>query len=160
MLSLFSAQPGRGIGAHAAVTYNEVVAEALRFECQSGCTACCEQKGFVYLSDDDILRAAAYLRMTPAEFERKYVYRTARRARLRVPAAANCHFLFEGGCSIHAAKPTQCRVFPFWPELLESRREWRKTARYCPGIDKGPLIQIDAARAQAREMREACPALY
>lgn len=136
------------------------MAEALRFECQPGCTACCTQKGFVYLSDTDILRAAAWLRMTPADFERKYIYRTRRRARLRVPAEANCHFLLDGGCSIHEAKPTQCRIFPFWPEMVESRREWRKTARYCPGMGKGPLIQIDAARAQAREMREQYPALY
>ena len=140
--------------------YNMTVAEALRFECQPGCTACCEQKGFVYLSDPDILRAAAYLHMTAAAFEKKYVYRTARRARLRIPAHANCFFLVEGGCSIHEAKPTQCRAFPFWPEMVESKREWRKTAAYCPGMGKGPLIQIDVARAQAREMREAYPALY
>jgi Fe-S-cluster containining protein len=136
------------------------VAEALRFECQPGCTECCRQKGFVYLSDSDILRIAAHLCLTPEDFERKYVYRTSRRARLRVPAAATCHFLFDGGCSIHDVKPTQCRIFPFWPELVESRREWRKAARYCPGLDKGPLIQIEHARDQAREMRDAYPALY
>ena len=136
------------------------MAEGLRFECQPGCTACCEQRGFVYLTDDDIARAAAYLGMSGAAFERRYVFRTARRARLRVPRDVNCHFLVDGGCSIHAVKPLQCRIFPFWPELVESRREWRKTARYCPGIGQGPLIQIEAARAQAAEMREQHPAMY
>lgn len=136
------------------------MAEALRFECQPGCTECCRQKGFVYLTEPDILRVAAYLGMTVKAFERKYVYRTRNRARLRVPAESNCHFLEGGGCSIHEAKPTQCRIFPFWPELVESRREWRKTARYCPGMGKGELIQIDAARRQAGEMRDAHPALY
>jgi Fe-S-cluster containining protein len=136
------------------------VAEGLRFECQPGCTACCTQRGFVYLTDSDIARAAEFLGMTAAAFERKFVFRTRHRARLRVPRDANCSFLLEGGCSIHPAKPTQCRIFPFWPELVESRREWHKTARYCPGIGKGPLIQIANAREQAREMREAYPALY
>ena len=136
------------------------MAEALRFECQPGCTACCTQRGFVYLSDADIQRAAAFVSMSGAAFERKFVYRTRNRARLRVPRDANCHFLLAGGCSIHPAKPTQCRTFPFWPELVESRREWRKTARYCPGIDKGPLIHIETARTIAQEMREAYPALY
>jgi Fe-S-cluster containining protein len=136
------------------------MAEALRFECQPGCTECCRQRGFVYLSDADILRAAAYLRMTAEAFERTYVYRTARRARFRVPAASTCWFLHDGGCSIHEAKPTQCRIFPFWPEMVESRREWAKTARYCPGMGKGPLIRIESARAQAGEMRQAYPALY
>ena len=136
------------------------MAEALRFECQPGCTECCRQKGFVYLTESDVLRIAAFLGMTAKAFERKFVFRTRNRARLRVPRDASCHFLLEGGCSIHAVKPTQCRIFPFWPELLDSKREWRKTARYCPGLDKGPLIQIESARAQAREMREAYPGLY
>ncbi len=114
----------------------------------------------MYLTDDDIARAAGFLGLTADAFERRYVFRTRRRARLRVPRDANCHFLFEGGCSIHAAKPTQCRIFPFWPELVESRREWRKTARYCPGIDQGPLVRIAEARQQAEEMRQAHPALY
>jgi Fe-S-cluster containining protein len=136
------------------------VADAVRFQCQPGCIECCRQEGFVYLTEPDILRMAAFLGMSARRFERKYVYRTRYKARLRIPAAANCHFLVEGGCSIHEAKPTQCRIFPFWPELVNSKRAWRKTASYCPGIGKGPLIQIDAARGQAREMREAHPALY
>jgi Fe-S-cluster containining protein len=98
--------------------------------------------------------------MTAAAFERRYVYRTRRRMRLRVPALAQCHFLTGDGCSIHPAKPAQCRIFPFWPELVESRREWRKTARYCPGMGQGPLVQVESAREQAREMREAHPSQY
>jgi Fe-S-cluster containining protein len=134
--------------------------EALRFECQPGCTECCRQKGWVYLTEPDLVRAAGYLGITAREFERKYVYRTRHKMRLRVPAAANCHFLVDGGCSIHPAKPTQCRIFPFWPELVESRREWAKSARYCPGMGKGPLVQITDARLQAEEMRQAYPELY
>jgi uncharacterized protein len=136
------------------------VSEALRFECQPGCTECCRQKGFVYLTEADLPRIAEFLGLSAAEFSRKYVYRTKNRMRLRVPRESNCSFLREDGCSIHAVKPTQCRVFPFWPEMVESRREWRKTARYCPGIGKGPLIQIEHAREQAREMREGYPAMY
>ena len=136
------------------------MAEGLRFECQSGCTECCRQKGFVYLAEADLARAAAFLGMTAAAFERHYVYRTRYRMRLRMPRHSLCPFLRSGGCSIHPAKPTQCRIFPFWPELLEARREWNKTARWCPGIGKGPLVQIETARRQAQEMREAYPALY
>src|SRR5579859_5667354 len=129
------------------------MAEGLRFECQPGCTACCEQKGFVYLTEADLVRVAGFMGMKPLEFERKYCYRTRHLLRLRVPRDVNCHFLRDGGCSIHAVKPTQCRIFPFWPELVESRREWKKTAQYCPGIGKGPFIQIEFARGQAEEMK-------
>ena len=59
-----------------------------------------------------------------------------------------------------SGEATQCRIFPFWPELLESRQEWRKTARYCPGMGKGPLIQIAAAKEQAAEMRAGYPEMY
>ena len=130
------------------------MAAGLRFECQAGCTACCEQKGFVYLTEADIPRAASFLGITAAAFERQFVYRTRNMRRLRVPRDSTCHFLRAGGCSIHPAKPSQCRVFPYWPELVDSRREWLKTARYCPGIGQGPLIQIETAKALSREMRE------
>jgi uncharacterized protein len=127
----------------------------IRFECQPGCTACCEQNGFVYLTEADLLRAAEFLGISAAEFERRYVYRTRYQMRLRVPRQASCHFLRNGGCSIHPAKPMQCRTFPFWPDLVESRSEWRKTARFCPGIGKGPLITIQTATAIAAEATAA-----
>src|SRR5579885_255574 len=136
------------------------MAQALRFACQPGCTACCTQRGFVYLTESDLTRAAEFLGRARAAFERRYVYRTGQRLRLRVPRDSQCHFLRAGGCSIHPVKPTQCRIFPFWPELVESRREWRNTARYCPGMGKGPLVRIETAREKADEMRAAYPAMY
>ena len=63
---------------------------------------------------------------------------------LRVARDASCHFLVEGGCSIHAVKPTRRRKFPFSPELVESRRERLKTARYCPGVGKGAVRDLEA----------------
>ena len=132
----------------------------LRFECQPGCTNCCTQQGFVYLTPADLKRIAAFLGLTEAEFERRHIYRTRHLLRLRVPRHTQCHFLREGGCSIHPVKPVQCRIFPFWPELVENKREWRKTAGYCPGIGKGELVQIATARDQASEMRQAYPGMY
>ena len=132
----------------------------LRFQCQPGCTNCCRQNGFVYITEGDLTRMAEFLRMGAREFEREFVYRTKHLLRLRMPRHTQCHFLREDGCSIHPAKPTQCRIFPFWPEQVESKREWREIAAYCPGIGKGGLIQIEAARSQASEMREAYPGMY
>src|SRR3954469_25689081 len=134
----------------------------MRFECQSGCTKCCEQQGFVYLTEEDIPRLAKFLKMTPAAFEERYVYRTRHLRRLRVPRHAQCEFLKDGGCSVHAAKPLQCAAFPYWPELVEqgTKKAWQKAGEWCPGIGKGPLVQIQAARETAGQMREAHPALY
>ena len=132
----------------------------LRFACQPGCTACCQRKGFVYLTEDDIVRAAAFLGMPAKVFEKRYVYRTRNLRRLRTPRGAQCRFLRANGCSIHPAKPTQCRVFPFWPELTGDRREWHKTASWCPGIGKGDLVQIETIEKLADEMRTGYPSMY
>lgn len=133
---------------------------ALRFECQSGCTNCCQQKGYVYITESDLIRIATFLKMTAAEFERRFVYRTKHLLRLRMPRHSQCHFLLENGCSIHTVKPVQCRIFPFWPELTDDKREWKKAARYCPGIGKGELVQIKNAQESAAEMRAAYPGMY
>lgn len=132
----------------------------IRFQCQPGCTNCCRQKGFVYLTEADLVRIAKYLKMKASEFERRYVYRTRNLLRLRMPRHTQCHFLLENGCSIHEVKPTQCRIFPFWPELVEDKKEWRKAAAWCPGIGNGQLVQIESAREQAGEMRRAYPGMY
>ena len=132
----------------------------LHFECQRGCINCCDQDGFVYLTEEDLKRAAKFRGMSARAFEEKYVYRTRRALRFRKPRDRQCPFLENHGCSIHPAKPTQCRLFPFWPELVDDKKEWLKTGHWCPGIGKGELIQIDTARAQATEMREAHPRMY
>ena len=129
----------------------------MRFQCQSGCIKCCEQQGFVYLTEADITRLAAFLKVSAAVFERRYVYRTKNLRRLRVPRQVQCVFLKPDGCSVHAAKPLQCQTFPFWPELVDSKREWLKTGSWCPGIGKGPLINIETARGIAQTMRDADP---
>lgn len=134
--------------------------KGLRFTCQLGCTNCCDQSGFVYLSEADVKRAAKFVKMPQAEFEAKYLYRTTHQRRFLKPPDKQCPFLERGGCSIHPAKPTQCRTFPFWPELVENRAEWKRTARYCPGVGKGPLIQIGTAMEMAEVQRKAYPEDY
>jgi Fe-S-cluster containining protein len=132
----------------------------MRFQCQPGCTKCCEEKGFVYFTERDIERAAEFLSMPGKKFENRFIYRTKNTRRLRTPQNGQCIFLRDGGCSIHPVKPAQCRIFPFWPELVESSKEWNKTAAWCPGIGKGKLVQTETARVQAAEMRAAYPHMY
>jgi len=134
--------------------------EALRFACQPGCTRCCRVQGWVYLTEADLRRAAAHLGMSPREFEARYVYRTRHLLRLRKPRGAQCHFLAEDGCRLHPEKPTQCRVYPFWPELTESPSAWRKEARVCPGIGQGNLVPVQAVLRLGAQMRESYPEMY
>jgi uncharacterized protein len=109
---------------------------------------------------------AAFLGITEAAFEAKYVYRTSRQLRLRKPRRSQCHFLLKradgtGGCTVHSVKPVQCRTYPFWPELVEYRDIWEHEAKKCPGINKGDkLIQIGTALDIAEEMKSAYPWSY
>jgi hypothetical protein len=64
------------------------------------------------------------------------------------------------GCSIHAVKPLQCSSFPFWPELLSSAAERGRAAKYCPGMNRGKLVDLEGARAVSSEVRQAFPHLY
>jgi Fe-S-cluster containining protein len=134
--------------------------DGLRFTCQRGCINCCDQDGYVYLTEDDLKRAAKFMSMTSRAFEKKYVYRTRYQMRFRKPREKQCPFLREHSCSLHPAKPTQCRTFPFWPELVENRKEWTRAGQYCPGIGKGPLIQIGTAMETAEAHRRAYPNDY
>ncbi len=134
--------------------------DALRFTCIGGCTNCCNQRGFVYLTEADLKRAAAFVGMTARAFERRYVYRTKHLLRLRKPRGSQCPFLVEKGCTIHPAKPTQCRAFPFWPELVGDRAAWKEASGYCPGIGRGRLVSIQSALQVANDMRESYPGMY
>jgi len=130
-----------------------------RFECQTGCTACCEQPGEVYLVREDRNRIAEHLGLSPRAFERDYCRREDGDLMLRPPADSACRFLGDGGCTIHSVKPLQCRTFPFWPENVRTKSAWTRVAGYCPGIGEGELLPLSAIRPAVEETAEAFPEL-
>jgi Fe-S-cluster containining protein len=132
----------------------------MRFQCQSGCIRCCEAKGFVYVTSDDIARLAEHLGITRAEFKRRYLCGTEPLLRFRKQRHKQCPFLRSTGCSVHAVKPLQCSSFPYWPEILAKASERRELAQYCPGLNKGPLVNIEIAREVAGQVQQAFPQLY
>lgn len=137
-----------------------VLMYALRFRCVRGCTACCDQKGYVYLTEDDLKRMAAFCGLKADVFEKRYVYRTRHLLRLRKPRRSQCPFLGDAGCRIHPVKPLQCKAFPFWPELLEDRAAWRSAAKFCPGIGQGRPVSMLTSVQIANDMREKYPGMY
>jgi Fe-S-cluster containining protein len=132
----------------------------MRFQCQPGCVRCCEQKGFVYVTREDIARLAEHLGITRAEFRRLYLCGAAPLLRFRKQRHKACPFLLADGCSVHTVKPLQCSSFPYWPELMADAGERREAASYCPGMNQGPLVNITQAREVARQVQEAFPDLY
>jgi uncharacterized protein len=117
-------------------------------------------EGEVYLTEEDLVRIAVHLSLDAADFDARYVHRTSRSLRLRKPPGRQCLFHQDKRCSIHAVKPVQCRVFPYWPEIIESEATWNEAAQHCPGMNKGALIQIEVVKQISEEMHSAYPQMY
>jgi len=45
-----------------------------------------------------------------------------------------CIFLDGNKCSVYNVRPTQCRTYPFWPQYLLGKAEWRAESIQCEGI--------------------------
>ena len=116
----------------------------LRFECQ-GSGKCCTSHGefgFVFLTIDDRRRFAKHFKISTAAFTKKYCeYRESEQAwhLIEDPKNTDCMFLKTKKCTVYDARPTQCRTWPFWPEVMNPKSWKSEVASFCPGVGKGPL---------------------
>jgi uncharacterized protein len=99
------------------------------FSCQR-CRACCEQPGFVYLTEEDAARLAVHLGVEIYHFTETYCLLMDRRHLvLQKRPDETCIFLEANGCEVYSARPAQCRDFPL---------AWKteKSLSYCKGMKK------------------------
>ncbi len=90
------------------------------------------------------------------EFTTRFVRQVGDRYSLREHANGDCVFWDQtAGCTVYAARPVQCRTWPFWPAHLRSPDAWRETQAFCPGAREGPLISVEEIEFQARRARAA-----
>ncbi len=118
--------------------------KGLRFQCQM-CRYCCSaEPGYVYLTKDDIDRAAKALSISFNEFIDKYCrlvsFGSYSLVSLQERPDYDCIFLTPSGCGIYEARPLQCRTYPFWKNVMESKESWENEAKSCPGIGKGRVV--------------------
>jgi Fe-S-cluster containining protein len=116
----------------------------------------------VFLSKKDAGRLAAELQMGYTEFVETYcrwVPAGGGLERLSLKEKSNFDCIFwKDGCSAYAARPLQCRTFPFWPAVLDSAAAWELAKSGCPGMGRGTLV--GRAEIEARlAAQEAEPAL-
>ena len=105
-----------------------------RFSCQRSGNCCARPQGVVRVTPEDVARMAAHLGMEERAFRSRYVASSG--DRLRAGAGPSCVFLDDGpsaSCSIYAARPAQCRSWPFWQELRDPT-VLEQAMRFCPGI--------------------------
>jgi Fe-S-cluster containining protein len=126
-------------------------ADGLAFAC-TRCGACCTgAPGNVWVTPEEIGRIAERLGLTPDEFGRRYVRQVGARFSLVERPGGDCVFWDRAaGCTIYAARPAQCRTWPFWPAHLAAPEAWRRVQRRCPGAGVGPVHSVEEIEAQAR----------
>jgi Fe-S-cluster containining protein len=120
--------------------------EGLQFACQ-GSGKCCTSHGefgFVYLSLKDRKALALFHGLSERDFRLLYCRQVDGFWALKDagPKQANpndCQFLKDKRCTVYEARPTQCRTWPFWPEVMNPRK-WKKDVEaFCPGVNKGEI---------------------
>jgi Fe-S-cluster containining protein len=133
----------------------------LKFTC-SQCGNCCTgPPGYVWISKEEIVRLAEFLKITPQETVEKYCRKVEGRVTLkerRTPQGLyDCIFLKEQPdpdaasgdgsvplrrkmCSVYSVRPLQCRTWPFWSENLATEENWARAAQRCPGIGQGKRV--------------------
>lgn len=127
-------------------------AEGLAFTCRPDCGRCCtrhDEYDYVYLGRADVARLAAHFELTIAEFKARHTKKDDGHVVLRMDGPA-CPYLDGSRCSVYAARPEQCRTFPFWPENLRSRSGWEALASFCPGVGVGDRVPLYTIREQLR----------
>ncbi|MDQ7051411.1 MAG: YkgJ family cysteine cluster protein [candidate division KSB1 bacterium] len=118
--------------------------QGLKFLCQPGCAACCKIPGHVQLSPEDAANMARLLGMPENEFIASYVKQSDKSWRLAERPDGACVMLDEQDrCRVHAARPKQCRSYPFWPEILANEFTWILEKGTCPGLDVGEYFSRD-----------------
>jgi Fe-S-cluster containining protein len=118
----------------------------LKFECTQCGNCCTGAPGYVWITIEELYRIAEFLGMRDREFVQRYVRKIDQRMSLIELPNGNCIF-YDRGCKIYPVRPSQCRIFPFWKEILDNQTNWEKAAKECPGMNHGKKFskeEIDA----------------
>lgn len=131
--------------------------DGLRFACTQ-CGACCTgSPGYVWVSEEEIVEMATFLKITTAEFKRLYTRQVNGQLSLKeFPKSFDCIFLRGKQCTLYGSRPKQCRTFPFWPENVKSKESWEETAKRCEGInhEHAPVIPLSDINKQLKILDE------
>lgn len=124
--------------------------DGVQFECQ-GSGRCCvsrDEYGYVYMTKEDRIRMAQSLNLSTSQFTRQYCVKDEGLFHLIDGPEGRCHFLQGNQCGVYQGRPTQCRTWPFWPEVMNAK-VWQKEVKdFCPGVGKGRTWSQEEIKAQ------------
>ena len=129
--------------------------DGLRFKC-TGCGDCCTgAPGFVWVTNDEIAKLAAGIKVEVDFFEKNYVRRVGIRKSLVEFPNGDCVFFDNESrrCQVYEVRPRQCRTWPFWDSNLKSPEAWKETCETCPGSGTGKLYQLNEIEKARKTVR-------
>jgi hypothetical protein len=117
--------------------------DGIRFQCQ-GSGKCCTSHGefgFVFLTLHDRQNLAKQLKISTLKFTKTYCHKQNGFFHIiERPGNPDCLFLKNKQCSVYEGRPTQCRTWPFWPEIMNPRAWKKEIVKFCPGAGKGKVL--------------------
>jgi Fe-S-cluster containining protein len=118
--------------------------DGLAFSC-TRCGACCTgAPGYVWVSPKEIDRLARFRGETVEQFAAKFVRRVNDNYSLIEKPGGDCIFWDKrAGCTVYEARPDQCQTWPFWPENVETPKDWDYVRSVCPGSGTGRLYTAE-----------------
>jgi Fe-S-cluster containining protein len=126
----------------------------IRFQCQ-GSGKCCVshgEYGHVFLSPVDRKNLAKSLNLSTVEFTKQYCHKVDGYWAIKDnPNSKDCLFLEKKKCTVYDGRPTQCRTWPFWPDVMSAKAWANDVVAFCPGIGKGDLISPESIKSQLEE---------
>ena len=132
--------------------------EGIQFQCQ-GSGKCCQSRGeygYVYLTEDDAKNAAKALGLKTSEFKKKYTDRDEGLLCLKEDKSSpDCIFLEGHRCKIYDGRPTQCRTWPFWPEVMAAKSWNKQVLSFCPGVNQGRLYKKSEIESILKEQKDS-----
>lgn len=102
------------------------------FNCKQ-CGDCCKGYGGTYVTPENVIEIAAYIKTDPDTFVKDYCQMSGGKPVLAVDKNGWCVF-FKENCSIHPVKPAMCKAWPFIKSVLIDVNNWHVMAGICTGI--------------------------
>jgi Fe-S-cluster containining protein len=136
-----------------------------RFHCTM-CGKCCTGSGEVWVTSEEVERISQHLGLSsPAAFLGTYTKQYNRipghhLLKNKQDEVTSCIFLADNKCTIHEVRPSQCRTYPWWPELMDEVGWEREKKEVCEGFDhqEANKLEGESLLAAASQLREATAA--
>jgi Fe-S-cluster containining protein len=97
---------------------------------------CTGQPGYTWVNEKEICKISNFWDLGTDDFANHCLVRIGNRCclkEMKIKGSFHCVFFDEQNrkCSIHSARPTQCRTFPFWAYFKNNPHE---AIKECPGV--------------------------